>query len=64
VTRQAILLRFGFSPADSRVRIFPARAAAFAVGARSAARRIDIPLPSADMTSSVPGVHGSGMRAA
>jgi hypothetical protein len=37
-------LRFGFSPEASRVRIFPSRAAAFAVAARSAPGRITMPL--------------------
>ena len=64
MTRVAIRLRFGFSPAASRVRIFPAFAAALAVAARSAAGRITMPLQPADMTSSVAGVHGSGGRAA
>jgi hypothetical protein len=53
-----------FLPADSRVRILPSFAAAFAAAARSAPGRITMPLQSADMTSSVPGVHGSGTRAA
>jgi hypothetical protein len=64
VTRAAILLRFGFSPAVSRVRIFSSRAAALAVAARSAPGRITMPLQSADRTTSVYGVHGSGTRAA
>jgi hypothetical protein len=59
----AILLRFGFSPDTSRVRILPRRAAAFAVAARSAPGRITMPLQSADMISSVRDVHGSGIRA-
>jgi hypothetical protein len=57
-------LRFGFSPAVSRVRIFSSRAAALAVAARSAPGRITMPLQSADRTTSVYGVHGSGTRAA
>jgi hypothetical protein len=36
-------LRFGFSPAASRVRIRPWRAAALAVAGRSAPGRITIP---------------------
>jgi hypothetical protein len=60
----AILLRFGFSPDASRVRIFPSFAAAFAVAARSAPGRITTPLPSDDRTTSTDGVHGSGIRAA
>jgi len=60
----AIRLRFGFSPAVSRVRIRPWRAAALAVAGRSASGRITIPLPSAEMTSNVEAVHGIGMRAA
>jgi hypothetical protein len=64
VTRAAIRLRFGFSPAVSRVRIFPGFAAAFAVAARSAPGRITMPLQSADSTTSMPGGHGSGTRAA
>jgi hypothetical protein len=56
----------GFSPAVSRVRIFPSRAAAFAVPARSAPGRTTIPLQSADRTSSVIRQHvrlgpGSGL---
>jgi hypothetical protein len=39
-TRAAIRLRFGFSPAVSRVRIFPS----FAAAARSAPGRITMPL--------------------
>jgi hypothetical protein len=36
----------------------------FAAAARSAPERITMPLQSADMISSVPGVHGCGIRAA
>ena len=64
MTRAAIRLRFGFSPADRRVRIFPSFAAAFAVAARSASALITMPLQSADRTSSDCGVHGSGIREA
>jgi hypothetical protein len=60
----AIRLRFGFSPAASRVRIRPWRAAALAVAGRSAPGRITIPLASAEITSSVEAVHGTGTRAA
>jgi hypothetical protein len=57
-------LRFGFSPADSLVRIFPSFAAALAVAARSAPGRITMPLQSAERTTRADAVHGSGMRAA
>jgi hypothetical protein len=59
----AIRLRLGFSPAVSRVRTLPWRAAAFAVAGRSAPGRITIALLPAEMTSSVFAVHGTGMRA-
>jgi hypothetical protein len=59
----AIRLRLGFSPAVSRVRIRPCRAAALAVAGRSAPGRITIPLASAEITSSVEAVHGAGTRA-
>ena len=64
MTRAAIRLRFGFSPADSRVRSFPSFAPAFAVAALSAPGRITTPLQSADRTTSADGVHGSGIREA
>ena len=57
-------MRFGFSPATSRVRILPWRAAALAVAGRSAPGRITTPLLSAEITSSVSAVHGTGTRAA
>ena len=57
-------MRFGFSPATSRVRILPWRAAALAVAGRSAPGRITTPLLSAEITSSVLAVHGTGTRAA
>ena len=60
----AIRLRLGFSPAASRVRIRPCRAAALAVAGRSPSGRITIPLASAEITSSVEAVHGTGTRAA
>ena len=60
----AIRLRLGFSPGVSRVRIRLWRAAALAVAGRSAWGRITIPLASAEITSSVEAVHGTGTRAA
>ena len=62
--RAAIRLRFGFSPDESRVRIFPSRAAAFAVAARGAPGSITIPLRIGGHDQQRGGVHGSGIRAA
>ena len=49
---------------EDRVHLLPWRAAALAAAARSAPGRITIPLASAEITSSVEAVQGSGMRAA
>ena len=57
-------MRLGFSPETSRVRILLCRAAVLAVFGRSAPGRITIPLASAEITSSVEAVHGTGMRPA